>query len=232
MFYNTRTPFKHWNRYIPTSSQARVLVVQASVAAYLQDLLSKSFSYGSLNARKQKKILPTSYLRGQKFNVSSTKRRACLSRNWLSQRHCYYKVCIRLASWSLSQRDLSPKSVSAPNYLSHCLSPMYLQRMRYKRRLLNWETSKSRPPSRKTPPSHNSTTGKKVPPAHAQQVYSFLRNSVCGWVRAKRGKRSKRVLIRKISNFSFSMHWRNTTVIHYFLLAQKDLDIFEKWSWL
>jgi hypothetical protein len=48
-------PFKRWSRYSPTSSQARVLVVQASVAAYLQDLLSKSFSYKLLNARKQKK---------------------------------------------------------------------------------------------------------------------------------------------------------------------------------
>ncbi len=31
----TRTTFKHWSRYSPTSSQGRVLVKQASVAAYL-----------------------------------------------------------------------------------------------------------------------------------------------------------------------------------------------------
>jgi hypothetical protein len=39
--------------YSPTSIQARVLVVQASVAAYLQDLSSRFFSYNSQNARKR-----------------------------------------------------------------------------------------------------------------------------------------------------------------------------------
>ncbi len=34
---------------------------------------------------------------------------------------------------------------------------------------------------------HNSTTGKKAPPAHAQQVYPFLRPSFCPSVRVKRG---------------------------------------------
>ncbi len=53
-FYNTRTSFKRWSRYSPTSSQARVLVVQASVAVYLQDSPSRFFSYNSCNARKQK----------------------------------------------------------------------------------------------------------------------------------------------------------------------------------
>jgi hypothetical protein len=53
-FYNTRTPFKHWSCYSPTSIQARVLVVQASVSAYLQDSTSRFFSYESLNARTQK----------------------------------------------------------------------------------------------------------------------------------------------------------------------------------
>jgi hypothetical protein len=47
-------PFKLRSRYSPTSSQARVLVVQASVAAYLQDSPPKSFLYESLNARKRK----------------------------------------------------------------------------------------------------------------------------------------------------------------------------------
>jgi hypothetical protein len=45
-------------------------------------------------------------------------------------------------------------------------------------------------------------------------------------VRAKRGIWSKRVLIRKIGNFCFSVHWRNTTIIHFFLLGQKVLNIF------
>jgi hypothetical protein len=38
--------------------------------------------------------------------------------------------------------------------------------------------------------------------------------------------------MRRIGNFSFSVHWRNTTIIHYFLLAKKVLNIFEKWLWL
>jgi hypothetical protein len=52
-FYNTRMPFKHRSRYSPTSSQARVLVVQVSIAVYLQDLPSRFFSYYLRNARKQ-----------------------------------------------------------------------------------------------------------------------------------------------------------------------------------
>ncbi len=39
----TRTPFKHRKCYSPMSRQARVLVVQASIAAYLQDLLLRFF---------------------------------------------------------------------------------------------------------------------------------------------------------------------------------------------
>ncbi len=40
--------------YSPTSSQVRVLVVQASVAAYLTRFAINFFSYDSLNARKQR----------------------------------------------------------------------------------------------------------------------------------------------------------------------------------
>jgi hypothetical protein len=65
--------FKRQSRYSPTSSQGRVLVDQASVAAYLTRFAVNFFPYDSLNARKQKKILRTSYVRGQLFNVSSTK---------------------------------------------------------------------------------------------------------------------------------------------------------------
>jgi hypothetical protein len=46
-------PIKRRSRYSPTSSQARVLVVQASVVVYLQDLPSRFFSYNLHNARKQ-----------------------------------------------------------------------------------------------------------------------------------------------------------------------------------
>ncbi len=52
-FYNTRMPFKRWSCYSPNSSQARVLVVQASITAYLQDLLWRFFSSDLRNARKQ-----------------------------------------------------------------------------------------------------------------------------------------------------------------------------------
>jgi hypothetical protein len=40
--------------YSPTSSQARVLVVQASVAAYLKRFAVKLFSYNLVNARKRR----------------------------------------------------------------------------------------------------------------------------------------------------------------------------------
>jgi hypothetical protein len=45
----------------------------------------------------------------------------------------------------------------------------------------------------------------KVPSAHMQQVYLFLCLSFCLSVRAKRGIWSKKVLIKKIGNFSFSV---------------------------
>ncbi len=48
----TRTPFKCRKCYSPTSRQGRVLVIQASVAVYLQDSPSRFFSYNLLNARK------------------------------------------------------------------------------------------------------------------------------------------------------------------------------------
>jgi hypothetical protein len=46
------------------------------------------------------------------------------------------------------------------------------------------------------------------------RINLFLRQSFCLCVRAKRGIWSKRVLIRKIGIFSFSVHWRNSTIIH------------------
>ncbi len=49
-----KTPFQVSECYSPTSSQARVLVVQASVAAYLQNLPSRFFSYNFLNSRKRR----------------------------------------------------------------------------------------------------------------------------------------------------------------------------------
>ncbi len=47
-------PFKRWSRYSPTSIQARVSVVQASVTAYLTRFAIDFFSYDLLNMRKQR----------------------------------------------------------------------------------------------------------------------------------------------------------------------------------
>ncbi len=51
---STRTPFKRQKCYSPTSRQARVLVVQASVVGFLQDSPSSFFSYDLLNSRKRR----------------------------------------------------------------------------------------------------------------------------------------------------------------------------------
>ncbi len=51
----TRMTFKHQSHYSPTSSQGRVLVKQASLAAYLTTFAVNFLSYELLNARKQKK---------------------------------------------------------------------------------------------------------------------------------------------------------------------------------
>ncbi len=91
---------------------------------------------------------------------------------------------------------------------------------------------KSKPISCQKKNWQNCTTGKKVPPAHVQRVYLFLRPSFCLSVRAKRGVWSKRVLWERTVIFLFGMCWRNTMIIHYSLLAKKVLNIFEKWSWL
>ncbi len=50
----TRSTFNRQSHYSPTSSQGRVLVKQASVAAYLTRLAIKKFSCNSLNARKRR----------------------------------------------------------------------------------------------------------------------------------------------------------------------------------
>ncbi len=60
----TRTPFKHRKCYSPTSRQARVLVVQASVAVYLQDSLSKFFPT-IRSTQESKRFILTSHVRGR-----------------------------------------------------------------------------------------------------------------------------------------------------------------------
>ncbi len=56
-------------------------------------------------------------------------------------------------------------------------------------------------------------------PAQPGLICFSVCNSVHPSVRAKRGIWSKRVFYRKIGSLSFSVRWRNTTIIHYFLLA-------------
>jgi hypothetical protein len=53
--------------YSPTSSQARVLVVQATVAAYLTRLAVKICFLRYTQRKKKKKSIPTSYVQGQPF---------------------------------------------------------------------------------------------------------------------------------------------------------------------
>ncbi len=91
---------------------------------------------------------------------------------------------------------------------------------------------KPKPISRQNQKLTQQHNWKKVPPAHAQRVYLFLCLSFWLSVRAKRGIWSKRVFMRMIGNLSFSVRWRNTMIIHLFLLAKKVLDIFEKRLWL
>jgi hypothetical protein len=68
-FYDTRTPFKRRSRYRPTSSQLRVLVIQASIAAYLQDL-PLNFFPTSCSTQENKKITTDELLTRTKFQPS------------------------------------------------------------------------------------------------------------------------------------------------------------------
>jgi hypothetical protein len=61
----TRMPFKRRKCYSPTSRQARVLVVQASIAAYLQDL--EIFFPTICSTQESKGFILTSYVQGQIF---------------------------------------------------------------------------------------------------------------------------------------------------------------------
>jgi hypothetical protein len=64
-------PFMRWKRYSPTSRKARVLVAQASVAAYLQDSPA-SFFLQFTQLKKAKDLYWRATYKGN-FNVSSTK---------------------------------------------------------------------------------------------------------------------------------------------------------------
>ncbi len=85
MVLQTRTTFKCWGRYSPTSSQGRALVKQASVTAYLTRFAVEFFSRWFAQRKKTRKLLPMSYVRGQLFNMSSTKNSFLVHKYRLSQ---------------------------------------------------------------------------------------------------------------------------------------------------
>ncbi len=159
----TGTAFLSRQGSVLVSLSLSLLVSRVSVVAYLAQETPLFPPPLFAQREKPKKLPPTSYLRGRNINISSTKCRIPPSRNLSSQRHYYYKVYIRWISQSPSQKDLSPKNASAWNYVSHRLSPTCPTRMRSKKRLQNWETSKSRPLSRKTPPSTSGVAQERDP---------------------------------------------------------------------
>jgi hypothetical protein len=63
------------------SSQGIILVAQVSIVTYLEEEVPLFFSYESLNARNQEKLLLTSYLQGPNFKGSSAKHHIPFSRN-------------------------------------------------------------------------------------------------------------------------------------------------------
>ncbi len=140
----TRTTFKCWRPVLPYFKSRKDISQTSLRCGVPRTRFAIIFFPAILSTWENKKILPKNYLQGQIFNISSTKHHIPPSRNQSFQYHHYYKVYIQWVSWSLSPWDLSPKNVSARNYTSHCLSPTCLQRMRSKKRLKNWETSKSR----------------------------------------------------------------------------------------
>ncbi len=68
----TRTPFKRRKCYSPTSRQARVLVVQASIAVYLQDSPSRFFPHDLLNTRKRRRSYQQATYEGNFSSVLNT----------------------------------------------------------------------------------------------------------------------------------------------------------------
>ncbi len=101
-------PFQVSECYSPTSSQARVLVVQASVAVYLQDFPSRFFSYDSLNARKWRRSYQQATYKGnfssvlnQEFPIfwftsSSVYKQPVLLKYWLLRPFSTRKPCARV----------------------------------------------------------------------------------------------------------------------------------------
>ncbi len=125
--------------YSPTSSQTRVLIVQASVAAYLQDLPSRFFSYELLNARKQKKYYQRATYEDkismfpQPSTALSFKKLIISMPSLLRGLHT---MSILKSLKSVPER-LKPRECKRTKLVSHRLSPTYLRRMRYKKRLQN-----------------------------------------------------------------------------------------------
>jgi hypothetical protein len=124
-----KTPFQASECYSPTSSQARVLVVQASVGGYLQDLPLGFFSYDSLNARKWRnyywwatyedkfsRVLNQEFLIFGSWVASFASGPSCL-KYWLMH-HFFYKEAICKTSTGQGL-PYAANAVPAKDYFTH-----------------------------------------------------------------------------------------------------------------
>ncbi len=127
-FYNTRMPFKRQSHYSPTSSQARVLVVQASVMTYLQDLPSRFFPYDSCNARKRENYYQRATYKGNFstcpqprilfwFTSSRFLKRPVLLKYWLLSPFFYKEATCK--SSTVKGLLYTAKAVPSKDYFTH-----------------------------------------------------------------------------------------------------------------
>ncbi len=111
------------------AGQARVLVVQASIAAYLTRFAIEIFFLQFAQHKKTRKILPKSYVRGQPFNVSSTKnsffwftscgflKRPILLKYWLLRPFFYEEATCK--SSTINGLLYAAKAVPSKDYFTH-----------------------------------------------------------------------------------------------------------------
>ncbi len=99
--------FKRWSPLQPYF-KSRKGISWTSLCCGVPNKICHQFCFPLVRSMQEnKKKLPMSYIQGQIFSITSTKRHVPHSRNWLSQRHCYYEAYTWWVSQSLSQRDLT-----------------------------------------------------------------------------------------------------------------------------
>ncbi len=124
----TRTTFKRWSHYSPTSSQGRVLVKQASVVAYLTRFAVNFFSPTICQTWENKKLLPTSYVRGNFstfpqprilfwFTSSGFLNRPILLKYWLL--HPFFYKEATCESSTVKGLLYAAKAVPSKDYFTH-----------------------------------------------------------------------------------------------------------------